>query len=758
MLGAWVALTLALTFPLVLELPRGVADLGDPLLNSWILAWETHALFGDEPRGFFDANIFFPYANTLAYSELLIPQLVVAAPLILASGNPVLAHNVVLLASIFATALAMYALAHSLTRSVSASMVAGLVFAFCPFMFSHLSHVQIFFAAGIPLAFLFVDRFFAARRTSDLTLAALSFSAQALANTYFGVYLGLFLGLYLTIASVRHGAWKERRFWWQMSLFAGIVLVCLLPLYSHYFQLRREMGFTRLPYPGAELEHFVVSPAFNRVWGPLTGQHAQPEYQLLPGLVAMLLAAIGLAERRHGARALGASRSGRLRALDALLLLGVGLVFAILLSGGFEILGGRVTAHTLRNPILVCLALGCTRVWLARRQGVAVVPPWAWLERPLYPTILCLAFLASLGTGFYRLLWEWVPGFSALRASPRIHVFTMFALAVMAAEGTAWLVRRSKGRTRWLLRIGLPALVGLEFLSVPLPLTTVPESALAAPIHRWLAEQPRPTSFVVYPLHGSEYDRVYGSTAHFQPMVNGSSGFTPPVLHELRQRGVRVPSLDTLRELREIGVDLVLIDTALYLSPRDARRPLRRMQRNAGAPVAVVGDTHVFDLRRPSLTPGSARAPAPLARCGPHAVDLDRSGWILQSSTWNAEAATDGLTATVWQADMSPGEHLAVDLGARFEVCSLRIAMAGHAMNYPRGYRVSTSLDGEAWEEVSANEVYSPTLEELSRPAEMVLELAFAPHAARHIRITQTASSSDWLWVIPELEIRAGGS
>ena len=66
-----VALTVAAlvaTYPLVLHLGDALpSDLGDPLLNTWILAWDAdrirHGL-----HGLWNTPMFFPYDNTVAYS------------------------------------------------------------------------------------------------------------------------------------------------------------------------------------------------------------------------------------------------------------------------------------------------------------------------------------------------------------------------------------------------------------------------------------------------------------------------------------------------------------------------------------------------------------------------------------------------------------------------------------------------------------------------------------------------------------------
>src|SRR5262245_13450772 len=80
-LAVYVVLTLIATWPLARGLGRDVAwDLGDSILNMWILSWDgeqiRHILGGDVSRirTFFDANIFYPAPLTLAYSEHLIPQ------------------------------------------------------------------------------------------------------------------------------------------------------------------------------------------------------------------------------------------------------------------------------------------------------------------------------------------------------------------------------------------------------------------------------------------------------------------------------------------------------------------------------------------------------------------------------------------------------------------------------------------------------------------------------------------------------------
>ena len=52
-------------------------DNGDAMLNTWAVAWVGHQLPRD-PLNLFDANIFYPEPLTLAYSEAMIVQGVLA--------------------------------------------------------------------------------------------------------------------------------------------------------------------------------------------------------------------------------------------------------------------------------------------------------------------------------------------------------------------------------------------------------------------------------------------------------------------------------------------------------------------------------------------------------------------------------------------------------------------------------------------------------------------------------------------------------
>src|SRR5258706_11651121 len=90
----------------------------------------------------FNANIFHPAAGTLAYSDHLLLQALVLLPLYAVTHDVVLCYNVLLGASLVASALAMHVFARDVIGSELGAYLAGLAWGFGSYHFSHLIHVQ----------------------------------------------------------------------------------------------------------------------------------------------------------------------------------------------------------------------------------------------------------------------------------------------------------------------------------------------------------------------------------------------------------------------------------------------------------------------------------------------------------------------------------------------------------------------------------------------------------------------------------------
>lgn len=779
-LGAFVLLAGVLTQPIALRMGSVVRDPGDPLLNSWILARNVQSLRGGNLSGFFDANIFFPAPNTLAYSEFLIPQTVVAAPVLLATGNPILAYNTVLLLALVTAAFGMYLLASRLNGWL-AGFVAGLIFAFCPFMMGHLSHLQVLSAAGIPLAFLFLQRYFDDGRTRDLLLFSITFVLQALANAYYAMYLTLFAGLAIAVHAVRHRRYLEARFWRDMAIHTGIVLVTVGPLFVRYLLLRRDLGFIRAPFHPATMMSFLTTPRTNWLYGAITGAFRLPEGELFPGALPLLLAATGVAGGLALGEPLRHTGPARVRWLYRMLaggaVLGCAVLVAIFVTGGFEldVFTVRIGLSSYRNPMIVTMVLLAAWLALKSRYHVGTARrPTITDPRVAWTGMLALAFLLTIPGGPSELVREHVPGFNGLRAVSRMHVMSMAAIAVLASYGVAaWRDRLARGRAS-LLAATVTALILLEYASVPIPVAPAPVGRAIPPVYRWLADQPEDFALVEYPIRPwSEVWQVYFSIYHRKRLVNGYSGYVPPPYVALRERNEDVPSPATLDDLEAMGVRYLIVQDRPSSGVPSDRLEAALGRLSSRTRLVQSFDAYDHDESTPAglvsagrslvyeLTDSDWRAPQLIhsqgwSRGDTTVRDAAGSDWTIAASPNPdlAALAVDGDLATRWHSNaQTPGDRLELDLGRPMRLNGLLLDLASHEGDYPRGYRVELSRDGQTWSTATQKPDYRLPITELLRPTHQTVDIRFPAAEARYLRIVQTSSDRVYWWSVNELHV-----
>jgi hypothetical protein len=131
--------------------------------------------------------------------------------------------------------------------------------------------------------------------------------------------------------------------------------------------------------------------------------------------------------------------------------------------------------------------------------------------------------------------------------------------------------------------------------------------------------------------------------------------------------------------------------------------------------------------------------------------ELSRDGWKATASSLGAEAGIDGDEATRWSSGtaQAPGQFYQADMGKTHHVHAVVWDTGGSPGDYPRGYKVEVSLDGQNWKIAAEGE-----------PKDFadngVLEITFDPVEARFVKVTQTAAggSSGGLWLsLHELRI-----
>src|SRR6187200_636337 len=116
-------------------------DTADTVHHEWILAWDAHQLV-QNPRRLFDANVFYPERDTLAYSDHLLVQAIMAAPLLWSGASPVLAYNVVLMAGLALTGWTTSLVVGRWTGSRLAGILSGSLMAFNALTLTRFAEIQ----------------------------------------------------------------------------------------------------------------------------------------------------------------------------------------------------------------------------------------------------------------------------------------------------------------------------------------------------------------------------------------------------------------------------------------------------------------------------------------------------------------------------------------------------------------------------------------------------------------------------------------
>ncbi|HEY8130286.1 MAG TPA: hypothetical protein VII12_00215 [Thermoanaerobaculia bacterium] len=286
-LAFFVLLAVGMTWPLGRNLDRAVANPGDPFINIWILDWDWYATF-HQPARLFDANIFFPARYALAFSENLYGIALVLFPLRAAGVTPIAAYSVAVLIGFAFCGFAAYLLGWKITGSPLAGIVAGIFYAFVPFRFTHLSHVQHVWAGTLPLLIVALIWYSEKPTWPRAAVFAAIFFYNGLCNIHWLLFGSL--AVIITAAIVR-----PRIF--PLTTCAALAALCLLAFLQPYFAAAKlygmhrswgeTMAFSALP------QDWLACNLMNRTYTALRRPEIDPERWLFPGALSVVIGSIG---------------------------------------------------------------------------------------------------------------------------------------------------------------------------------------------------------------------------------------------------------------------------------------------------------------------------------------------------------------------------------------------------------------------------------------------------------------------------------
>ena len=515
------------TWPLVLH-PAAYSrnDNADTQLNEWILAWIAHQLPRD-PAHLFEANIFYPAHDTLAFSEPLIAPALLGAPLSWAGASPVLVYNLVVIAGYALTAFVTLLLVEAWTGSFLAGLLAGSLFAFNTHTLTRFPHVQGIHIYGLPLALLAIDRLVRVGSWRAALLLAGAVTLMAYTSGYLVVFAAVMIAIVLV---TRVAEWRPRAREFALRLaVAGVVAgLAILPVYRPYRRAAREQHMVRTldavkDYSATPLGYLASAGRVHlSTW---SGRFFKgPVDSFFPGFVVLALAGVAIAAVVRRRPANGDPARAR-----------VAMLVAIGVAG-------------------VVLSLG------------TATPIYGWL-------------------------FAVFPPMQGLRAAARFGNLFLLAIAVLGGMGLATLLPPEGGsheRTThpsrgfrlqaeggW-LAVALVVLVNVESLRAPImyhPFHGIPG------IYRLLATEPGRVVLAEVPFfprwaifQNGPY--VLASTAHWRPLMNGYSGYTPELYQRYADSFWYFPEDWAIQAMKSAGVTHVMVHVAAFHKDHQAVLPV----------------------------------------------------------------------------------------------------------------------------------------------------------------------------------------
>jgi hypothetical protein len=529
------ALTLLMTWPLARKAATHATAHPDTYLHLWGLTWVCHQS-ATHPLALYESSMYFPQKHSLAYTESLLPQAALAAPLRLLGGGPLLAYNWALLLTFPLSGWSAYLLGRELTRERLGGLVAGLGYAFNTFRWNHIIHLGVLSVEWLPLVILFLLRSLRAPTPRNLALLYASVIAQALSSGYYTVLVG-FTILAVLVSTV--ALWR----WGTMTAIGACLLAAALTVLAAtwpYLTIRKH------------------SRDASRSLGQVVAWSAHPSSYLDPGSnepTSLGTPASWLA--LHVART---SREALYPGALVLLLAPLGAA-----------LGWRKPATW------TCLALAATG--LALSLG------------PL-PHVL-----GHEHVGPFFLLRK-LPVVDMVRVPSRLGILTILALDLLAAIGLTGVLSTASSAIRAAAGIGLGVLFLVDLYPTWLPELVQPLPQPPRTVE-WLSDaKPGPVLELPTTLHlPDSHDALYmvWSTHHWHPMVNGNGSFRPGEAEAIATVGNGFPNPAAVSILRKNGVRYVVLHLDLMTPAR--RRHIERYALPKGVVLAAeFGDDEIYTV------------------------------------------------------------------------------------------------------------------------------------------------------------------
>ncbi|NDC37947.1 MAG: hypothetical protein EBZ48_07815 [Proteobacteria bacterium] len=450
---------------------------GDAGLYVWLFRSHVRGIF---TTPWFETSGFYPYGQTLAWSDnFILPglfgQLGVSLGL-----TEVLTYNLIILGSTFLTGFCTFTLAFRLTQRFVPSLCAGMSFMTAPYIAGMQGHPQLVFTCFIPLGVHQLLHFISTHSFRSALYFGLVLTAAFATTVYYAIFLVMTaIILYIGLMLCAPGVLPMRA---HLRLLLGAIvgvlpLVFLVPPYLAIAGVFGERNLYEAFYFSTSALSFLSAPPDNLIYGA-SSILTHDEAHLFPGII-LLLAPLAALLFLSGIQEL------RRPAYSAAALCAATMTFSVLavLLQGTVIIYLRYAAALLSWATIATSAVLLVRIGRGRSATENPILEWR-SSAGVFLFLAVITFFVALGPlgnpehgqlalGVHRLWYEILPGFDSIRAVSRVGVVTIFALSITLAL----VLTRCERLIRPPLLLLIPTLLAVEHYHTLTPLEPYPQTS-----------------------------------------------------------------------------------------------------------------------------------------------------------------------------------------------------------------------------------------------------------------------------------------
>jgi hypothetical protein len=374
---------------------------------------------------------------------------------------------------------------------------------------------------------------------------------------------------------------------------------------------------------------------------------------------------------------------------------------------------------------------------------------WTWRERSLiafYAVAAGTFYVLSFGPEptffgrqvFYKPPYAWLlqmPGFNSIRTPARFAMLAVLCLSILVALAYAkWVPHIGK------LNRGLFVALTIGLIAdgwIRVPMSAAPEPG---PLTPW----PMVSAVLELPMRTDrDAAALYRSIGSGRPLVNGTSGYSPPHYYALTH-ALQTGDITVVNEFTRYGPIGIAIDRTssdhdvLAGAVSELRGAVRLEPSSTWSRYVLPQTTH----SRPEL-----------------GESLDVKTIVVNTRLDELQLLRDRHIETHWSSTTQRGnEELKVELETESMIGAIVLYVGSCPFAFPRDLVVDLSIDGMDWTTAWRGRTAAATVRGgLDDPPSVPIVIQFPRRPARFIRLTQRGHEEQIPWCIAEMAIHERG-